>query len=315
MHEALGSVQPARAVRRRRGQERGEGGGLRGTDHESQRRQPADDPHPQRVPVAADLRSRRQEAGRGDAGVAQVAGDAPAPLPAHPIQFEAEQAEGDLGLAVGAGAVVGPLPVQVVPVDGPLIGGDADLRRDAGPPRAEQRQQVRDQRDMAEVVGPELELEAVGGRLPGGRGHHAGVVDEQVDGAAVVEQRAAERRHGCEGRQVEGVRGDGRRRRRGADRGDRRLGLRGVPRGQDDVRARRGEAARDAEADAVGAAGHDGALAGEIGKGEVDRCSVHGCQPRSAAEAHPGTADPRMRAPSGRRDRSGPSTVVGRRCG
>ena len=34
---------------------------------------------------------------------------------------------------------------------------------------------------MAEVVGVELQLEAVGGHLPLGEGHHAGVVDEDVE--------------------------------------------------------------------------------------------------------------------------------------
>ena len=48
------------------------------------------------------------------------------------------------------------------------------------------------QREVAEVVGPELQLEAVGGELTFGE-HHAGVVDEQVDPVVRVAQRVGGR--------------------------------------------------------------------------------------------------------------------------
>ena len=37
------------------------------------------------------------------------------------------------------------------------------------------------QREVAEVVRAELQLETVGGLAPSGRGHHPGVVDEPVE--------------------------------------------------------------------------------------------------------------------------------------
>ena len=55
-------------------------------------------------------------------------------------------------------------------------------------------QQQTRQREVAEVVGAELQLEAVFGGLPRRRVHHAGVVDQQVDarvgGAQLVGRRA-----------------------------------------------------------------------------------------------------------------------------
>ena len=72
---------------------------------------------PRGVPRPPELGARREQAGRRDAGVRQVAGDAPARGPAAPVELEPEQPEGDLGLAVRRHAVVRPLPVQVVPVD------------------------------------------------------------------------------------------------------------------------------------------------------------------------------------------------------
>ncbi len=64
---------------------------------------------------------------------------------------------------------------------------------------------------MAEVVGAELQLEPVGGGLPLGRGHHAGVVDQQVDRPALGPQRRRRARRRSRGRRGRGRAGSGRR--------------------------------------------------------------------------------------------------------
>ncbi len=129
--------------------------------------------------------------------------DAPAALGGASLELSREEAEGDLRLAVGALAVVRALPLRVVPVHATAIRGDADLGDDAGPPRLEQRQQLGDESDMAEMIGAELQLEPVGGRLPGGRMHDAGVTDEDVDRVALGAQCLAQRGHRIERRQFE----------------------------------------------------------------------------------------------------------------
>jgi len=49
------------------------------------------------------------------------------------------------------------------------------------------------QREMAEIVSPELQFEPVPGNLPGWRGHHAGVVDQQIDRTILRDQPVAKR--------------------------------------------------------------------------------------------------------------------------
>ena len=101
------------------------------------------------------------------------------------VQLQREQQVGQLGVRVGALRVVGLADVAVEhPSVPPWCAIDATrdhpaLRR----PRAA-RQQQPGQHEVAEVVGAELQLEAVRGASASlRRGHHAGVVDQQVERA------------------------------------------------------------------------------------------------------------------------------------
>src|SRR6202011_1881447 len=99
--------------------------------------------------------------------------------------------------AVGAPGLVGlALPVEVIEVDPahPVPrGGDGDHAS------GDNVQQQVGQREVAEVVGAELELEAVDGARQRGD-HHAGVVDQEVDVALPCCGEAA---HGGDVREVE----------------------------------------------------------------------------------------------------------------
>jgi hypothetical protein len=95
------------------------------------------------------------------------------------LQLVGEHQVGELGLAVGGGATVRALPLQVVEVDGgpDAVTGAADRHHPGARDGQEPLQQQAGEREVAEVVGAELELEAVGGGLLRGV-HHAGVVDQ-----------------------------------------------------------------------------------------------------------------------------------------
>ncbi len=111
----------------------------------------------------------------------QIAGHSPAGLPAARIEFAGEQSDGDLRLGVRPHAVVAVVPVEVVPVDLAAPGGDAGLVGHPGPAFPQQREQAQGQREVAEMIGAPLQLESVLRALSVGRGHHAGVVDQEVD--------------------------------------------------------------------------------------------------------------------------------------
>ena len=67
-------------------------------------------------------------------------------------------------------------------------------RRDPGVAgAAQQREQVAGQREVPEVVAPELQLEAILGGFALRRLHDAGVVDQDVDGPALGVQLVTER--------------------------------------------------------------------------------------------------------------------------
>ena len=111
-----------------------------------------------------------------------------------PLQFVGEQQVGELGLAVGADPAVAGLPLQVVEADSARAKRWPTLLTVTirEPARGQQAvEQQPGEREVAEVVGAELQLEAVLGRRLR-REHHAGVVDQQVDG--VVRRTAAARR-------------------------------------------------------------------------------------------------------------------------
>ncbi len=108
----------------------------------------------------------RLEVGRGVAGVGGHREHGRARLREAALQLGGEQQVGQLGLAVGRPAAVPPaLPVEVVEVDpaGAVgAGGDRD-----DPSRDVRQQEVREG-EVAEVVGAELQLEAVAVRDSGG---------------------------------------------------------------------------------------------------------------------------------------------------
>ena len=207
----------------------------------------------------------------------RVAGDPPAVGGAAALQFEPEQPERDLGLAIRGHAVVGTLPGEVVPVDVSAAGRDADLRRHPRSALLQQGQQPGDERDVAEMVGAELQLETVRGGLAVRRGHDARVVDQQVDRTPIGAQRLGERADRVQAGQVEALQGDVRVRGCLADRRHRGLTFGGVADRQHELSARRGEPDRDLETDAVAAPGEDGAATGEGGNGDVEgRLAMNG---------------------------------------
>ena len=119
-----------------------------------------------------------------------------------PRQAQRERQVGQFGLTVGAPAVVSPLAHRVVEVDRRPERRPARDRHDPrlGPPEQSGKQQA-DEREVPEVIHPELHLEAVLGESPWQR-HHAGVGDHQVD-PAVRHDPLGERPHGRQRRQVE----------------------------------------------------------------------------------------------------------------
>jgi hypothetical protein len=101
---------------------------------------------------------------------------------------------------------------------------------------------------VSNVVGAELQLQTVRGRVPGGRRHHPGVVDQYVDRSALGAELVREVRHRGERRQIQ-------RPHRGAsvgyllpDAAERRLALARVTHGEKDLPASGGQAGRQAQA-------------------------------------------------------------------
>ena len=130
--------------------------------------------------------------------------------------------------------------------------------------------QVARQREVAQVITAELQLEAVGGGLALGRLHDARVVDQEVDRPPLGVEFLAERFDAGQRGQVERFDGQLRVGHRRADLLDRRFALGAVADRHDDVGARSGQAGSDAETEAGVGAGDDGQLSGLIG----DRCTV-----------------------------------------
>jgi hypothetical protein len=97
-----------------------------------------------------------------------------------PVELECEKQVGELGLRVGSPARVATLTLQVVEPHLPTFVAVAADGHNPGVGPFKEWQQEASQREMAEMVGPELKLKAVG-RLSVGCRHHAGVVDEQID--------------------------------------------------------------------------------------------------------------------------------------
>ena len=67
----------------------------------------------------------------------------------------------------------------------------------------QQQQQFGSERKMPQVVAAELQLEAIGGDMAGGHRHHSGIVDEQVERAALFAQGGGKAFHRCQAGEVE----------------------------------------------------------------------------------------------------------------
>src|SRR5438552_1861301 len=162
-------------------------------------------------------------------------------------------------LSRGAPAAVAALALEVVEVDtahavrAAADGNDAGVVA-AGHPVEEQSSEG----EVAEVVGPELELEPVGGHLPGEGSHDAGVVDEQVEVLMFPREPLRETANRSEAGEVERANLDFGGRHSVLDR-ERGFGaLLGVAHGEDDARAGARQLAGGEEADAAVGAGDDG---------------------------------------------------------
>jgi hypothetical protein len=186
-----------------------------------------------------------------------------------PLELAREQEVGELGLAVGAPRLVAALlPIEVVEPDlahAVRAGGDHD---DAV---ADPRQQQVREREVAEVVGADLHLEAVGGARLRDR-HHAGVVDQDVD---VALEAVGERVHRAEVGEVEPPDLG-----RARDRLRRGRAARLVAHREHDMSAGMAQLARGGEPDAaVGAGDDDGpaALAGKVLGSPLGSCHGQQC--------------------------------------
>jgi hypothetical protein len=115
------------------------------------------------------------------------------------LQFVGEQQVGELGLPVGADPAVAAFPLQVIEVN---VGADAVAHAADGddPGTRDGQEPIKQQageREVTEMVGAELQLEAVlGGRLR--RPHHARVVDQQVDAVVRGAQLVGRGAHGLQ---------------------------------------------------------------------------------------------------------------------
>jgi hypothetical protein len=145
-----------------------------------------------------------------------------------PLQLEGEEQAGELRLTIGPHRLVAPRRVQIVEVDRAVPRGNARQRDDARVrPIAQQRHEVGRQGEVAEIVGAELQLEAIRGGLPPRRGHHGGVVDQQIETPSLPLQPCGEVGDGLEAGEIDLLEPDI----RGGDFGsDSRDSLRAFPR-------------------------------------------------------------------------------------
>ena len=160
----------------------------------------------QRIGAIAPRPSRlADQVGRGHARVGGGGGQLRAGSGGAALELAGEEDVGELGVAVGRLRAVRRLGVALEDrlVAG-VVGdrGDRDHARRRG--LEQPGQQPGGERDVAEVVGAVLQLEAVGGLAVARRRHHPGVVDQQVhrpvDGLVIV---LGEPSYGLQRRQVE----------------------------------------------------------------------------------------------------------------
>ncbi len=210
------------------------------------------------------------------AGAQQV----PAALGGHGGQLPGHHEIGELGLAVGGPGPVAALPLQVIEVDPAEIGHAAAHRDHARRRRGEhERQQPDGQRERAEEIAAELQLEAVGGAEAGRRRHHPGVVDQQVERRAVGDQAIGEVPDAGQVGEVDPAHLELRGGMLGQDLGPGPLALRGRADGHHDTRPGGGQAPGGFLAGPAVGAGNDGDLPALIGN------DVHGGS--SATSARP----------------------------
>ena len=196
------------------------------------------------------------------------------------LQFVGEHEVGELGLAVPGDPPVAVLGLEVVEVDPPLpviVAADGH-HPGPGPPGHPVEQQPA-QREMAQVVDAELQLEAVGGD-PVRRHHDPGVVDQQVDALAGGPDLCGRRADRPQRGQIQRHHPDIGSRRRGTDPGDRVVCLALVPAAEEQPRAPLREHPRRLEADAGVAPGDHSRAPGLIRHIRLG--------PRGRRVAHPG---------------------------
>jgi hypothetical protein len=123
------------------------------------------------------------------------------------VEFESEEKIGELGAAVRGPRLVVVFPVEVVEVHGGSAvgnGADGDDAWRRGRCGLKDRwEQEAGEGEVAEVVGAELELESIGSDATLGKGHDAGVVDEEVEAAVGGEEGLSSGTNGGEAGEVE----------------------------------------------------------------------------------------------------------------
>ena len=182
------------------------------------------------------------------------------------LELGGEQQVRQLALAVGAPPLVATLAHEVVEVHAPHAVGAGRHRDD---PRARPGdqcgQEEAGEREVAEVVGPELHLEAVGGRATRDR-HDARVVDQQVEPLRVlVRPGVGEAADGGEVGEVQAAHPHGRGGRLGEDPVPCLGSLARIADGERDVGAVGGELPGRLEADPGVGARHHGGPSGQVG--------------------------------------------------
>jgi len=151
-----------------------------------------------------------EEVGVGDAGVSGDGEDAAAAGAETAVELEGEHEVGQLGLAIDLLGRVAPLVLEVGEVDATVLvgdGGDGDDAWGLGGVRGgcalERGEEESGQGEVAEDVGAELQLEAVGGFEAFWRRPDTGVVDEEIEDGVAGEFAGGEGADAAEGGEVE----------------------------------------------------------------------------------------------------------------
>ena len=139
-----------------------------------------------------------------DARMRRDALDAP-PFPrAAALQLEREQQARQLGLAVRRHRHITAARLQIVEIHRTLACSDAGQRHDARiASLAQQRQQPGREREVAQMVRAQLQLETVGGFPALRRRHHRRIVDQHVQAAMRPQQGIGEGLYGIQAGEVD----------------------------------------------------------------------------------------------------------------